>query len=422
MSHRDLKKYSEACRAEWPGWVRASPLHWRDDKFIVLNSPLSAMIRYGQDEVVGDMATLHEDAASWDRERDTRHCRSMWVALATHLRCDLLSHSMFTVLTLASVDSAKKVDRWVNIPDEDLEHHGPLYDRWTSIDRQPVDLATLPVLDEDGEEIPVFEESGRQIPRREAHTLDTRPPCGVLVDLANIRDFFDDPRGIDYMAEAQGSPAPAVIVNAYRQGFLHSAGHVQVNAVPYPMVPLIADINASVAIDAAAQDDDEDDEDHVPLPLSAVSPVDCQMYNAVMHRVRGTASTHDAQRGDITAALAGSYSQGVTQKRTATRLIDSCNVRLPHENFRQIISHNGLEVGLRMECVHHIELTKLRDDRQSGAYVNPPISCFTITDDGRHCRCIYVYIIVPIANTWSHPHLFSYLKDHIIVFRPRVRL
>lgn len=190
----------------------------------------------------------------------------------------------------------------------------------------------------------------------------------MLVDLSNIRDLFDDPRGVDYMAEARGSPPPNVIVNAYRQGFLHSAGHIQVNAVPFPMLPLIAEINESVAIDAAPHDDDdEDDDDHVPLPLKAVSGVDCQMYNTVMHRVRGTAGTHDAQRGDITAALAGSYSQGASQKRTATRLQDSCRVRLPHENFRDVISHEGIQVGLRVECVHHVDLTKLREDRQSGA-------------------------------------------------------
>lgn len=139
------------------------------------------------------------------------------------------------------------------------------------------------------------------------------------------------------------------------------------------MVPLIADINATVAIDAAPPNDtdgsDEDDDDHVPLPMNAVTGVDCQMYNAVMHRVRGTAQSHDAQRGDVTAALAGTYSNGAAQSRKAKRMAELCNTRLPHENFSMLIDHPGLETSLRMEAVHRIDLTKLRDDRRHGRLV-----------------------------------------------------
>lgn len=263
------------------------------------------------------------------------------------------------------------MDRWRNIPDYRLEQRGPLFDRLDVDDRDPVDLADLPLLDDEGDEIPIFDQNGRQVPRRVPLSKASRRPCGILMDFTNARDLFEDPQDNDFAAALDESPPPYVIVNAFRQGFLNSVGHVQVNAVPFPMVPLISKINAAVAIDAAPHDDDDDDEDeesdvHVPLPMTAVSGIDCQMYNAVMHRVRGTARTHDAQRGDVTAALAGSYSQGATQKRKATRMQKACSNRLPHENFSMLIDHDGLDTSLRMECVHHIDLTKLRADRRPG--------------------------------------------------------
>lgn len=262
--------------------------------------------------------------------------------------------------------SARKVDLWRDIPHYVLEERGPFYDRGTSIDRESVDISELDMLDETGDEIPIYSEDGRRVPRREPLSMPERGYCAVLMELTNSRELFDDPHSQDALADVEGSPPPYVIVNAYRQGFLHSAGHLQVNAVPFPMLPLIADINASVAFDNDPPADDEDVDDHVPSPMTAVTGVDCQMYNAVMHRVRGTASTHDAQRGDITAALAGSFAKGAAQMRKATRFKNTCNTRLPHENFSLLIDHQGLDTSLRMECVHRIDLTKLRDDRRSG--------------------------------------------------------
>lgn len=87
LSHRDLKLYSKTFRSEWPAWVEDAPDDWKDDSFITQNSPISLMIRYGQDDLIADPTTVAEDAASFDLERDTRFCRTMWVALATRLTC-----------------------------------------------------------------------------------------------------------------------------------------------------------------------------------------------------------------------------------------------------------------------------------------------------------------------------------------------
>lgn len=303
-----------------------------------------------------------------------------------------------------------------------------MYDRLDTVDRDPVILDELDLLDDDGDEIPIFTHDGRQVPRRIPLSKASRRPCGILLDFTNARDLFEDPRDNDLAPELNESPPPYVMVNAFRQGFLHSVGHVQVNAVPFPMVPLIANINAAVAIDAAQRDpddeDDDEDDERIPLPLSAVTGIDCQMYNSVMHRVRGTAQTHDAQRGDVTAAFAGSYSEGATQKRKASRLREACRNRLPHENFSMLIDHDGLDTSLRMECVHRIDLTMLRPERRAGKYVpvapSPCIidrSLITIA-----FSCIYLYIIVPLTSTWTEPRMFAYLKDHLVVLRPNVSL
>lgn len=77
--------------------MESAPPHWKDDLFIVNNSPLSLQIRYGQDERFGQPHTLNEDAASWGLERNTHYCRTMWIALATHLwyRHSFLLHPYF---------------------------------------------------------------------------------------------------------------------------------------------------------------------------------------------------------------------------------------------------------------------------------------------------------------------------------------
>lgn len=249
------------------------------------------------------------------------------------------------------------MEAWQDIPNHRLEHHGPLYDSPDRSARDIVDLDDLPILDERGLEIPVYSEYGRRIKRRAPRIRRNRRPCGILFDLSQAHAFFD--ADLDDMSDFESSPRPDVVINAYRQGYFKSIGHVQANTVPRITTSLIADINAGVAIDAGPEHD-EDEDPYFSLPMNAITGVDCQIYNAVMHRVRGSSSTHDAQRGDVTAAFAGSYSEGANQKRTAKRLKDACENRLPHENFAMIIDHPDLDTSLRLECVHHIDLTKLR--------------------------------------------------------------
>lgn len=261
-------------------------------------------------------------------------------------------------------NSAHLADDWLDIPLADLAVHGPLYDSIYENDREIVVLAQFPMLDTNKRERPVYTEDGQRVALRLARLYPGRGQCAILVDLDNIRDMFDQPDGDDDMSDFESSPQPHTVVNAYRQGFLKSAGHIQANNVPHDLKLILNDINSIVAHDAAPQPNDEgsDDGQHVPHPMPALFGVDCQMYNTVMHHVRGTANTHDAQCGDVTAALAGTYSEGATQRKTAKRLKDSCTTRLPHENYRLIIDHPDLDTSLRIENVFLIDLLLLKDD------------------------------------------------------------
>lgn len=86
FTHSRLKSFHSFFVLEWPGWVEDAPDSWREDDFIVHNSPITAAIRIGQNERIANSETLDEDAAAWDIERDTMKCRAIIVALATHLR------------------------------------------------------------------------------------------------------------------------------------------------------------------------------------------------------------------------------------------------------------------------------------------------------------------------------------------------
>lgn len=79
------------------------------------------------------------------------------------------------------------------------------------------------------------------------------------------------------------------------------------------MNELIDHMNAHLAVSAADSEDINNDDTPAPIVGHAIQGIDCQSYNTVIHWVRGTADTRDTQRGDITAAFAGSYSQGLSQ-------------------------------------------------------------------------------------------------------------
>lgn len=265
-----------------------------------------------------------------------------------------------------------KVDDWEDIPEDEVNPtNQQLYDSPHRATRQQVDLATYPVKDAKDSELRVYLGNGLRLPRRHPLCDPEEKPSAVLMNLLGIQSLFEDPALTNYDPAFEEDPAPQVTVNAYRQCGFKSIGHIQANRVPLRMNELIDRMNARLA-DVI----ETEDEDNPPVLGRAIRGVDCQFYNAAMHRVRGTADTHDAQRGDITAALAGSYSVGPSQKRTAERLRDACNVRLPHQNFNHLINHDDLDVSIRAECVFNIDIPKLKTRHRGAACVRSSLQFF----------------------------------------------
>lgn len=261
--------------------------------------------------------------------------------------------------------SAMKVELWDPIPEEDINpNNGQLYDSPHPATRERINLADCPLTDDDGAEIRVYSAEGLRLRRRTPLCDPDEKPCALLVNLKGIHTFFEDPSVADYNTAFDDDSAPQLCVNAYRQCGFKSVGHIQVNRVPVRMTELIGRMNTALADNVPRAEGADDDMDGPPIVERAITGVDCQFYNAAMHRVRGTADTHDAQRGDITAAFAGSFSQGPAQKRTAARLRDACNVRLPHTNFNHLINHEDLDTTLRAEFVFNIDIKKLKPSKR----------------------------------------------------------
>lgn len=81
-----MLKFHRKFKLDYIIWVARSPLSYRSDGFLDTHTPCSAGCKFGQDQPTADRATIQGDAASWGLERDTTKCRSMHVAIATHIR------------------------------------------------------------------------------------------------------------------------------------------------------------------------------------------------------------------------------------------------------------------------------------------------------------------------------------------------
>lgn len=80
------------------------------------------------------------------------------------------------------------------IPVEDiLEQYPEVYDTYDrDIDDEPIDLASFPLLDNEGVEIRIFTPEGNRIRRHVMVHNPHTPACGVLVDLRSIHDMYRD--------------------------------------------------------------------------------------------------------------------------------------------------------------------------------------------------------------------------------------
>lgn len=193
----------------------------------------------------------------------------------------------------------EEVSQWQDrdIMDIRNDHGDILYDSVDPDTREEIHLDRLndlPMLDETGDQIHLYTEDGFRIQRRLAgFALDVHPH-GVLL---NLRDI-----GLLFKSEESDTP-----FSVFPQAGLVTVGHIQAEGLVTPYLPLLQKLNSKVKV----QDDDHMSDDDLDMPTCApIVGIACQAYNALMHNTRGrTAQHHDAQRGLVTAALAGGYAK-----------------------------------------------------------------------------------------------------------------
>lgn len=227
------------------------------------------------------------------------------------------------------------------------------------------ELMNMPMMDEDGDEIPIYCDKGYIIPRRIPCFSRNTPAHGLLLNLRTVKELFDggfdDDEGLDWDDEDDRH----ITTYVYPQAGLKTVGHFQANGIMRPFKPFLAEVNA-VLVDDNQSDDGNGMSERVPKIVHGIAS---QGYNGVMHSTRGhSAQHHDAQLGIITAALAGSWAQGETNKRVAREFQEQCAHQLPHQAFEEKIKNPNIIRDLRLENVYYLNVKKMRESDRTGRY------------------------------------------------------
>lgn len=394
----DLRSLDRAIVLWYNVWVSEAPQQYTSDGFLAHRIPVAITSLYGQNQPLpvreDDDA---EESANWSRTRDFNRIKYMSLSIATHLESVHLSY-LSSPTHLMSFPSVQEATGWmVRSIDNITSHHGEnIFDHYDPNIRHPLNLHELrhiPLLNDDGTEKPIYSEHGYRIQRRFGTRSRNTRPHGVLMDLRHLDDLFVSG---DLFSDSTS-------YNVYPQAGLVTAGHFQADGLMAAFLPLLNNLNEDIQLH-----DNPDEDDPLAVRDSLSPPIigmGCQGYNALMHATRGRcAQHHDAQRGLVTGALAGSWAKTPTDKQTAKSLLQKCKHRLPHLEFRQKIANNKdqpLDCSLRLENHFVIDMDRLDPRYRNG---------------GNFLRDV----ILPLGIFWSHPTTLNVVKDHAILFNPQV--
>ncbi|KAI5987134.1 hypothetical protein EDC04DRAFT_2614925 [Pisolithus marmoratus] len=308
----------------WHPWVAAAPQSWKVDGFLTQNALVGITLQYGQNQP---------------------------------LLLGYLNVNGWSVIDRTLIRQANPVI--YDNPDDDPT-------------QEQVDLADLPLVDEDGFEINVYNPDGFCIPRQKPTGFET---CGALLDLKKVHELF--------------------------QGTEDAHGHVQNEAAGLMLTFAcrVMQLNAAICEDDRAahcnvDDDDDDDDDDPMMPnrhLPALLGISSQIYNSLSHRVHTEAKFHVVQLGMVTSMFTGSSAKTATGKRHWEHWVKFCEQGMPHVRFSQ----------------------KVSGDRQPQTLMHP---------DLRTGSMIYDWVICPLLKMWSHPSILAPIKDILVAFQPNIIL
>ncbi|KAF8872689.1 hypothetical protein BD779DRAFT_1679574 [Infundibulicybe gibba] len=370
----DARKLGEKIEEDYDLYFAGAPPSWQHDTFFKDHVPLTATMRYGQNQpIVGDSDSNKQEAILWDRERDWSAISTAFIAIAS----DICAKERV---------GKRPISNDVIQQENDEIFDGPARPRCIY-----QALGELPLRDDNGERIRLYNRHGEEIPRMEYTHRGT--PCGLLVNFENIDTLF--PQETSYQMD--GKLPVSTTVNRYPQAYLRDHGHIQADNVLATFLPVLEQINEAIQHPPGS----EPQEDEVFRDIPPVTGISCQVYNELAHRYRPDVQHHDVQLGRQTAALAGTHAETPKDQAAAARHRAKCTPDLPYENFRQIISTPNQNVNLRVEQVFKVDL----------AAVKP-----------RYCtgRSIFWKVVVPITQAWKDGEVGEAMKPHITVFRPHV--
>ncbi|KAI6009799.1 hypothetical protein EDC04DRAFT_2610529 [Pisolithus marmoratus] len=361
----------------WHPWVAAAPQSWKVDGFLTQNAPVSITLRYGQNQplLLGRNADLERH--NWDRDRKYAHICQVSFSLATHI--SYLNVNGWSAIDRALIQRANPVI--YDKPDDDPT-------------REQVDLADLPLVDEDGFEINVYNPDGFCIPRQKPTGFET---CGALLDLKKVHELF---QGTE---DAHGHVQNEVPFTVYPLAFTRDLGNVKVTGLMPTFACRVMQLNAAIhEDDRAARHNVDDDDPMIPNRHSpALLGISSQIYNSLSHRVHTEAKFHVVQLGMVTSAFAGASAKSATGKCHWERQVKFCEQGMPHVRFSQKVSGDGQPQTLRFENTYILDISRMRPDLRTGSM-------------------IYDWVICPLLKMWSHPSILAPIKDVLVAFQPNI--
>jgi hypothetical protein len=197
------------------------------------------------------------------------------------------------------------------------------------------------------------------------------------MNLNNIQALFNPDSQLHVLEEDEDDmilpESQFVQVNAYPLAFLKTAGNIQATGVPHCFWHIISKINQTLHDDISGHnsEDSDDNSDHMPIDRiqqavptggsSIVKPVASQFYNYIAHRTAAHAGKHYSQRGTVTAAVAGGFTEVSKDKNKASELQEYCKQGLPFERFHKAISLEDCPSCCRGELIYSVDVQALQD-------------------------------------------------------------
>ncbi|TCD63806.1 hypothetical protein EIP91_004928 [Steccherinum ochraceum] len=396
LNHADVERLSKRLVEfpDWLTWVAPSDRipEWKNCLLI------GCATCFGQNAPVHLGVDTHdEEMMQWDADKPWNH-----IGIYAYD----LSYQML----------ARQVRTWVRRSDDDLldaVDGGPLYDHHHPDHRNLVILPTeTPLWDQQGHAIDFFNEDGFVVPRAlPVWEADMNPgpdhpvkDLGVLANLNNT-SFLYDAVSVTLL-NADGTPQDdnsdiSITPSVYPLGFSKCYGHVQANDAFAPFRPFINQLEHQLV-----------DHQHAPtMELfnsggHVIRATSSQVYNAAMHRIRESQTSHVVQRGVTTSTCAGVFTRGHTamtkEKRVARRLVHNLDTGMPYYVWeRQIDSVQNLNVSVRCEQSFVVRLDYLRPEHRTGG-------------------AIFRDIIGPLVRFYGHGSVRRPLRQSLVVFKQGV--